>query len=262
MKQRILTALVALIIFVPMTIYGSWPFILFIYFLASIGLRELLRMGKQEKNIFLSVVSFISLWVILLPFDKVTILALTIGKLEVLIVFVMVLLFYTVITKNKFTFTDAGFVFISTIYTGIGFYFLLIARMEGLNYVFFVLFVIWATDTGAYFVGRSIGKKKLWPEISPNKTIEGAIGGIVTACIVGIVFYVAYPFEQSILHIIVVIISISIIGQIGDLVASAFKRHYHVKDTGKLLPGHGGILDRMDSLIFVLPFLYVIHFIG
>lgn len=262
MKQRIITGLLALIIFVPVVLYGGWPFVLFIYFIASIGLMELLRMGRHKKFDFIWVLAFLALWIILLPLTDLTVLSVTISKIDALIVFIMLVLFYTVITKNKFTFTDAGFAFIATIYVGIGFYFLIVARMEGLNYVLFVLFVIWGTDTGAYFIGRALGKRKLWPEISPNKTVEGAIGGIVIACIVGVAFHLIYPFEQSMLRIIIVIISISVVGQIGDLVASAYKRNYHVKDSGKLLPGHGGILDRMDSLIFVLPFLYVLQFIG
>lgn len=262
MKQRILTAILALIIFVPFVLYGSWPFILFVYLLASIGLRELLLMGEKANNIFLSIISYLTLWVILLPFNSFKLFTIEFTKIEVIIIFVMLLLFYTVLTKNKFNFTDAGFVLLSTIYVGIGFYFLILTRIEGLNFVLFTLFSIWATDTGAYFVGRSLGKRKLWPEISPNKTIEGAIGGILSAVIVGLIFYFVYPFEQTVFYIIIVIISISAIGQIGDLAASAYKRHYHVKDSGKLLPGHGGILDRMDSLIFVLPFLYVLQFIG
>lgn len=262
MKQRILTAILALIIFVPLVLYGGWPFTLFVYLLASIGLNELLKMGNKAKNLFLTSVSYITLWVMLLPFNDFNLFSVKFTKIEILIIFVMLLLFYTVLTKNKFNFTDAGFVLVATIYVGIGFFFLIVTRAEGLNYILFILFSIWATDTGAYFVGRSLGKRKLWPEISPNKTVEGAIGGIIIACIVGITFYFIYPFDQSLLYIILVIISISIVGQIGDLVASAFKRHYQVKDSGKILPGHGGILDRMDSLIFVLPFLYVLQFIG
>lgn len=262
MKQRIITAILALIIFIPLVLYGHWPFILFVYILATIGLRELLQMGEKGKDLFLNIVSNLALWVILLPLDTFKLFTVNVTKIEIIIVFVILLLFYTVVTKNKFNFTDAGFVLLATIYVGIGFYFLIVARLDGLNYVLFVLFAIWATDTGAYFVGSALGKKKLWPEISPNKTIEGAIGGIISAVIVGLVYYFVYPFEQSVLYIIIIIISISVVGQIGDLAASAYKRNYQVKDSGKLLPGHGGILDRMDSLIFVLPFLYVLQFIG
>lgn len=262
MKQRILTAIVALIVFVPFVLYGSWPFILFAYVLATIGLLELFNMNKIQIHSFPAVVGFLTLWLILLPYTEFSIFTFIFSKSEVIILFIMLLLSTTVIKKNKFAYDHAAFIFLSTIYVGLGFYFLILARMNGLNYVLFALFIIWATDSGAYFSGYAFGKKKLWPEISPNKTIAGAIGGITIAIVVGILFQVVYPFEHSMFVIIIVAIIISIAGHIGDLVASAYKRHYKIKDSGNLLPGHGGILDRMDSLIFVLPLLYIIQFIS
>lgn len=262
MIQRIVTAIVALIIFVPFVLYGKLPFVLFTYVLATIGLMELLNMYKVKKASFISLLSFIFLWLILLPYPEITVSTYTFTKVEVIISFVMLLLIYTVLTKNHFTFDHAAFILLSTIYVGFGFYFLTVVRMNGLNYMLFVLFIIWATDTGAYFSGRFFGRKKLWPAISPNKTVEGAIGGILIACVVGVLFQLIHPFDYSVLTLLIITVLISVIGQIGDLVASAYKRHYQIKDSGNLLPGHGGILDRMDSLIFVLPFLYLIQFIG
>lgn len=261
MKQRIQTAILALLIFVPFVFYGEWPFALFTYVLATIGLIELLNMQKKSKSWISSFLAIVFLWIILLP---QSVLNLSVGdftKEKVVILFIMLLLTYTVFSKNKFTFSKAGFILISTIYVGVGFHFLILTRMAGLNYVLFALFVIWATDTGAYFFGRAFGKRKLWPEISPNKTMAGAIGGVLSACLVGVSFQLIYPFEHSLMMILIITVLVSIVGQIGDLIASAYKRHYNIKDSGKLLPGHGGILDRMDSLLFVLPFLYLINFI-
>src|SRR5699024_12390129 len=113
---------------------------------------------------------------------------------------------------------------ISAIYVGIGFYYLIDKRAAGLNNFFFFLFVIWATDTGAYFFGRALGKKKLWPIFSPNKTIEGALGGIFAACVVGIVFQLIHPFDFSMITIVGVSVFVSVAGQIGDLVELVFKR--------------------------------------
>lgn len=262
MKQRIITAILALIIFLPFVIYGDWPFVIFVYFLATIGLYELIKMRKTNFNSIPGFLAIGMLWVVLSQFNEDIIPFIMLSKVDITMLFVMLILTYTVLSKNKFNFGDAGFVLLATIYVGMGFYFLIETRTAGLNYIFYVLFVIWATDTGAYFVGRSLGKMKLWPEISPNKTIEGAIGGILTACIVGVVFQLIYPFvDFSMFHVIGVTVLVSIFGQIGDLVESAFKRHYGVKDSGNMLPGHGGILDRLDSLIFVLPLLHFIHFI-
>ena len=261
MKQRIITAILALILFVPFVIYGEWPFTIFVYFLATIGLFELIKMRNMNFFALPSILTFAMLWILLSQFTDDVIPGVMLSKLEVIMIFALVLLMFTVLLKNKFTFDDVGFLMLAMIYVGMGFYYLIQTRGAGLDYIIYVLFVIWATDTGAYFVGRSMGKKKLWPKISPNKTVEGALGGILAACVVGVVFQVVYPFEHSMTIVILVTVLVSIFGQMGDLVESAFKRHYGVKDSGNILPGHGGILDRLDSLLFVLPLLHFIHFI-
>src|SRR5690606_27744859 len=134
-------------------------------------------------------------------------------------------------------------------------------RALGLAYIFYAFVVIWTTDSGAYFVGRKLGKNKLWPEISPNKTIEGFIGGIVTAVVFALIFNMIADLFDSFISLFIVTLVVSIFGQIGDLVESALKRHYKVKDSGTLLPGHGGILDRFDSMLFILPILYFLRVI-
>ena len=115
--------------------------------------------------------------------------------------FLIVLLFltYTVLTKNKFTFDDVAFSLLSILYVGMGFYYFMETRDAGLVYIFYSLFIIWATDSGAYFTGRAIGNRKLWPEISPNKTIEGFFGGIISAVIVSILFDVFTEMDVPIL---------------------------------------------------------------
>lgn len=119
--------------------------------------------------------------------------------------------------------------------------------------------MIWATDSGAYFIGKATGKRKLWPEISPNKTVEGSLGGVVCALIVAILFGLFADMNATVLTLMAITVILSIFGQLGDLVQSAFKRHFNVKDSGNILPGHGGILDRFDSLLFVLPLLNLFH---
>ncbi|MFB4167463.1 phosphatidate cytidylyltransferase [Virgibacillus sp. JSM 102003] len=257
MKQRIQTAILAIIVFLPFVLIGGKPFEIFVYILATIGLVELMRMREIGKYSVPAVLAIALLWLILgsIPISWVT-------KSEVIMMFVLLLLSYTVLVKNKFTFDEAGFILLSTIYIGMGFFYLIETRQDaGLVFLFYVLLVIWATDTGAYFGGKAFGRRKLWPKISPNKTIEGAAAGIILACVVAIIFYLIEPFSDSLMLVIGVTVLVSISGQIGDLVESALKRHYDVKDSGNILPGHGGILDRLDSLLFVLPILHFIHFI-
>jgi phosphatidate cytidylyltransferase len=257
MKQRIITAVVAAVLFLPIVFYGGLPFVLLTYFLATIGLYELLKM--KGINIF-SVNGFLSvlfLWVILFPKQYAEVLnTFNYTKTELGIAFILLLLAYTVITKNRFTFEDVAFSILSAIYVGIGFYFFIETREAGLVYIFYSLFIIWATDSGAYFIGKSLGKHKLWPEISPNKTVEGFAGGVVCAVIVAVLFVFIAKLDLILVGITIVL---SIFGQIGDLVQSAFKRHFNVKDSGNILPGHGGILDRFDSLLFVWPLLHFFH---
>ncbi|MBD7983562.1 phosphatidate cytidylyltransferase [Sporosarcina sp. Sa2YVA2] len=264
MKQRILTALVALAVFFPLVIVGGIPFTAIIYIIASIGLYELLRMKNLSIFSVGGFLSWLLLTVLLIPSNWIKEVELTLGisKMELVSAFVLILLIYTVISKNKFTFDHAAFSAFSALYVGIGFYYLIETRFYGFEYVFYALLVIWMTDSGAYFTGRKLGKRKLWPEISPNKTIEGFVGGIVAAIIFACVFQYFYPLASTYLLMIIVTIVASIIGQLGDLVESALKRYFEVKDSGTLLPGHGGILDRFDSLLFVLPLLHFLNFVG
>lgn len=262
MKTRILTAIFAAGIFLPLVIIGKTPFIILVYLLGTIALKELLKMKKIKILSIPGFIGFVFLWVLLIPHSfLLNSVSTSFSKIESALIVVMLLLIYTVISKNEFTFDDAGFIVLSTLYVGVGFYYLIETRMAGLSYVFFALFVIWATDSGAYFIGRAFGKRKLWPEISPNKTVAGFVGGVFSALLVGIIFQVVSPLHPSLLVVLIVTIVTSLFGQMGDLVESALKRHYIVKDSGHILPGHGGILDRFDSLLFVLPILHFLQFI-
>ncbi|MEH7252846.1 phosphatidate cytidylyltransferase [Neobacillus niacini] len=260
MKQRIITGVVAAALFLPIVFYGKLPFVLLTYFLATVGLYELLKMKKLSIFSVHGLLTVFFLWVILLPEQYNDLLnTFYYTKTEISIAFILLLLTYTVLTKNRFTFEDVGFSILSAIYVGIGFYFFMETRDAGIVYIFYLLFMIWATDSGAYFIGKAIGKNKLWPEISPNKTVEGSIGGVVSALIVAVLFAVFSEINATILYLLAITVVLSIFGQIGDLVQSAFKRHFNVKDSGNILPGHGGILDRFDSLLFVLPLLNLFH---
>ncbi|KWW11050.1 MULTISPECIES: phosphatidate cytidylyltransferase [Peribacillus] len=263
MKQRIITAVVVAAIFIPLVILGEIPFLLTVYLLASIGLYELMKMKNLRVFSFEAILSHLLLWVLLLPEQYSAFLAdIDYDKVQIFLIGVLLFLLYTVVSKNRFTFDDAGFLVISILYLGVGFYYLFETRDSaglGLIYILLTLFTIWATDSGAYFIGKAIGKRKLWPEISPNKTVEGFIGGVFSAMIVGVLFYAFSSLDYTLFQLLLISLVIGVFGQLGDLVQSAYKRHYGVKDSGKILPGHGGILDRLDSLIFILPILHLLH---
>ena len=153
---------------------------------------------------------------------------------------------------------DAAFCLMSVAYVGIGFMYFYETRSEGLHFILYAFLVVWLTDTGAYIFGKLLGKHKLWPVISPNKTIEGFIGGLFSSLIVPLVMIFFVDFNMNIWLILLITIILSMFGQLGDLVESGFKRHFGAKDSGRILPGHGGILDRFDSFMFVLPLLNIL----
>ena len=231
MKQRVITAVIALILFIPIVLAGGlwmdWLTVLF----AAVGISEIFLMKKQ----------------LLVSFDFVLALLAT--------------LTWTVLSKNKTTFDDVGVYVLAALYIGLGFHYMAAIRaypQNGLALLGYVFVVVWSTDIGAYMIGRKIGKHKLWPVISPNKTWEGSIGAVICALIFSAIYlailsHFNITFGVSELSMVGLAFILSIVGQMGDLVESAYKRFYGVKDSGKILPGHGGILDRFDSMLFVLP---------
>ncbi len=118
------------------------------------------------------------------------------------------------------------------------------------------------SDTFALFFGSKIGKRKLCPAVSPNKTVEGTVGGVFMGTFLGTMFFITFIDPASKLFLVIVIsLALSLIAEFGDLVFSAIKRKYGVKDYGKIMPGHGGILDRLDSMLFaILAFSYLVSF--
>jgi phosphatidate cytidylyltransferase len=132
---------------------------------------------------------------------------------------------------------------------------------DGAKLVFFLLLVVWLGDTGAYYFGRTFGRHKLSPRISPKKTVEGLIGGVGAAVATALIIHFTFFKNFPLLHAIIAGVILSIAGVIGDLAESMWKRSAAVKDSGTLLPGHGGFLDRFDSVFYTTPILYVYWFL-
>lgn len=261
MRQRVITAIVALVIFIPILYVGGVTLDIAAAALAAVGVYELFRMRNLAILSFEGVLSIIGAVVLVLPLSDWLPFLDQSNNFLMYYLTVMIILGFSVISKNTYTFDEAGFPVLVSLYVGMGFQNLVTARADSLAILIFAFFIVWATDIGAYMVGRKIGKHKLWPDISPNKTIEGALGGVLCAVIVAVIFLIVQPnlFTQNLATMMIFTVVFSIVGQFGDLVESAIKRHYDVKDSGKILPGHGGILDRFDSMLFVFP---VMHLLG
>ncbi len=139
----------------------------------------------------------------------------------------------------------------------LAFFFVLLQAFEGgWRYIVMALVIVWMSDTGAYFAGRAFGRHKLYPKVSPKKTWEGFAGGVIASVIGAVVAAKIVGIDWPTEHLIAIGGLMSIIGALGDLCESLLKRSYGVKDSGSILPGHGGILDRFDALLFAVPVMY------
>lgn len=160
-------------------------------------------------------------------------------------------------TKSEKPFENLGYLFLGLFYIGIPFTLAQFIAIEGgyyyPNIILGLLLLTWANDTGAYVIGSQIGRTKLFPRISPNKTWEGSLGGVVVTFLIAWLLSL-YVIELSLTNWLVLATLVSIFASLGDLIESMLKRSLGVKDSGTIMPGHGGFLDRFDAFIFLLPF--------
>lgn len=178
-------------------------------------------------------------------------------------ILLLILFLQVIITEMKTNFNDLVYTFIGIIY--IVFFIGSMVMVRGLEngkiLIWYVLFSGWATDVFAYVIGRRFGKHK-FSSVSPKKSVEGAIAGTIAAIIVTTIYtyfintYTAV--EYSYLYVAIITLVLSLVGQIGDFAASCIKRYVDIKDYSNLIPGHGGMLDRIDSIMFIAPFAYIL----
>ena len=160
--------------------------------------------------------------------------------------------------SNQHALLDSSVLSLGVVYVSLSLGHLLLLRAldQGMYFVFFLLVVTWGTDTGGFLVGRTVGKRKLAPQISPNKTVAGLFGGVCFAILMAFLAKIWFLPILTTGDCLGMGLFIATLAVIGDLVQSAMKRSAGVKDSGTLLPGHGGILDRIDSLLFTAPCFY------
>lgn len=230
-----------------------WALLLFAI-LGTITLHEFLNLIKN-KSYLPYLILFISLG--LLYIQEYTIFA--------SILLVVSCLFNTTLAYQLFktkqpTYSIVYQYALSFLYLIAGFLFIIKIAYADINLLLAIFLLIWANDSFAYLVGVKFGKRKLFPSVSPKKSIEGFIGGIVGAILVSLIIgYKIYPSIALVDWIILAILAGSL-GTIGDLIQSKFKRRAGVKDSGKIMPGHGGMYDRLDSIIYTSPFIYAYLF--
>lgn len=241
----------------PTIFIGGWIFNLVITLLCIIGATEVLRMAEIKRNIFPSILTYIALISIIFYDQLALYIPSNLSQAFVPLLSIMVLLVSTVIIKG-YEFTKAGISVLTMFYLGLGGYSAVYIRDLNLSLLLFILIVVFTTDIGAYFIGSKIGKRKLAPTLSPNKTVEGAVGGTLSAFIFAAIYLSFFSFNYSYQVMLILSIVLSITGQFGDLIASRLKRHFGVKDAGNIFPGHGGVLDRFDSILFTLAIAMIL----
>lgn len=267
MIKRIVVALALVPIIFACTISGGTPFIILVSLLTLISLNEFYNMlkGKGFSPFYVLGNIFSLAVVMLLHFVTKTPLAMRLLP-EILTLAVITIFCAAVfVRKSSMATANIAITLLGVLYIGWLFgYLVLLRSLVNVNalpgiYLFFLMFTIWANDTVAYFFGKKFGRRQLSPYISPKKTIEGAIAGAVAAIAMSYVFCVLIEraYNPALLpHYLIMGLIVAVIGQISDLSESLIKRDAGVKDSSGLVPGHGGILDRMDSFIFTAPLIY------
>ncbi len=271
MKVRIISGAVAVVILAIVMCFVKTPvFAVAVALMAAMAVYEVLRAVKVTR---LELIIPCMLFALAFPL-KVYIssnIATGIAVLIILAIMIIQLIRFEKISFSEtatsvfvmvaLSFAFGSLVFLRDGYAGISANYM---ENEGIYYIAIALLSAWMTDTCAYFTGFFLGRKKLCPKISPKKTVEGAIGGIV-GCVVfnlaaTLIYNITLPEGQNypVLIIIPISILLSIAGMCGDLSASVIKRNMGIKDYGKIMPGHGGIMDRFDSVVFTAPALYAV----
>ena len=255
MKKRIISAILILAIFIPFLLIGGLPFTILMSIIGLLGLHELIHIRESRKEfplitkffafILFAVLMFISYG----NFDFQFSLDL---RYISLMIFLFLLPMVFINDTKKYNLNDGLFLIGVILFIGFSFNLVTVIRNYDITYLIYLLLITTVTDSFALFTGSLIGEHKLCPKISPKKTIEGLVGGVAMGTFVASAFYITVIHANPNIWIVIgCTLLLSLVGQLGDLVFSSIKRYYDVKDFSELIPGHGGILDRFDSLIFV-----------
>lgn len=253
MKKRIISAIVALAIFIPVIYFGGKVFIIAMGMLSVLAYKELLDLKENAREIPEIVKGIGLIDMLLLVFSEFDGYSIMLGlSYRALAITLLTLLIPTLFYKdNKYTTREAFYLAGIVLLLGIVFNSFILVREISLYRLLYLMLICMLTDAFAMFTGMLIGKHKICPKISPKKTLEGCIGGSIIGTTVAVIFYVNLIGKFS-YKLVLFTLLLSVIDQLGDLFFSKIKRENNIKDFSNIMPGHGGVLDRLDSLCFVV----------
>lgn len=263
MKQRVISAVIALIVVIPLIILGGYPYYIGVGLLSLIGFIEMIKVRNKKNNIPNINIAISSIgYILLVILSTIENTSFFIDYRLLIIVFLLCYIPLIINKKGKYDVDDAFFLVSAIIFLGLSFRYLIIVRNLNIHYLIYILLITTMSDTFAHFFGTKIGRIKLCPNVSPNKTVEGMIGGTLFGTFIPTVYFLTLISQNSNIFLTTIMsLTLSLIAQFGDLVFSAIKRKYGVKDYGNIMPGHGGVLDRLDSTIFaILAFAFFASF--
>lgn len=260
LRERLISAFIGAI-FVVVILFSSVSVVeVAIAAVTIIALTEMYRcLGYFKDNKMLAVIgyAFAALYMCMnLVFERKIVMNFQ------AVAYIMTLFVYMVLTHDKTSFAKAAQSFMATVYITVMFMHIVFIRREyaGFFLIWLVFLTAWMTDTFAYTFGMLFGKHKLIPNVSPKKSVEGAVGGVVGCIAINVlityIVSVNAGLRVNYISLVIMLFLASIVSQFGDLAASCIKRDENIKDFGNIMPGHGGILDRCDSVLFVAPFMY------
>ena len=253
---RSLSGLVYILILISATLFSRESFLILFGLFMLQTVNEFTNLVKLPK-----LLAIIASGIIFINFSVFSTSFLIDCAVAIISVLTLMLLIVWLFSKNQKPFEQSKW---GTLIGYIVFSFVCITKLPIVNNHFIpsiiigIFILIWTNDTFAYLVGKSFGKHKLFERISPKKTIEGFIGGMVFAIFAGVIISQYYVTSFSFLVWMIIAVIVSLFGTLGDLVESKFKRLADVKDSGNIMPGHGGVYDRLDSIIFVAPFVFLL----
>lgn len=262
MKMRVISGIILALIFIPFVYFGGVYFAALMLTLGILSLREILNLRRNSFPFIIQVLAYLSLaFLILVEYDSTNMIVQFDYRMLTFLVFSLIMPIVLINDDKKYNIEDSLYVLGSVLFLGLSYNLLILTRNHSIEYLLYFFTITISTDVFAFVTGRLVGRCQLIGKISPNKTVEGLIGGTIMGTIIPVVFYTTVIDSSISLQVLcLVTISLSLISQLGDLVFSSIKRHFNVKDFSNLIPGHGGILDRFDSIIFVI--LGAILFLG